>query len=566
MLKQISIKNFALIGSAELSFSDGLTALSGETGAGKTLLVSALHLAAGGRAGSDMVGKGGRFAQIVAVFAPPAEHPAFAFLTENGINDADGEIIVRRSIDSEGKSKSFVCDAPVGAALLKSLGEHLVDISGQREHQKLLHEANHLEILDEFGGLSDEREAFRALYKECRRITEEIDALKKEAAERAGREDYIRFQLEELASLGLTECEDEALERERALLRNAEKIAQSCREIENSLYQNDVSAAALAAKARKAAETARALGLEKAAEITSAIADAEALLTDAARAAGSLSGRIESNPGRLDAIEERLSAIYRVAKKHGGSAAKALEKKAQMEAELSRIKYGGENISALEAALKEKLESLGEAAAKLGAKRVKAAAKLSKAAESHLRELAMPRARFEAELTPIGEGSDAVNAGGRLVLQRGAETCRFLFCANAGGDMAPLAKTASGGELSRTMLALKRALIETSAPCVLLFDEIDAGVGGEAAVKIAQKLKSLSRKRQTLCVTHLAQIAAKADAQIVVSKSNSGERAETTVRLLSDEERVTEIARMLSGSPESESALAHARELLFAKD
>ncbi len=566
MLKRISIKNFALIGSAELSFSAGLTAVSGETGAGKTLLASALHLAAGGRAGADMVGKAGRFAQIVAVFAPPAEHPVFAFLRENGVEDADGEIVVRRSIDAEGKSKSFVCDVPVGAAFLKSLGERLVDISGQREHQKLLHEANHLDALDEFAGLLSEREALRALYKECAQTAEEIEELKREASERAGREDYLRFQLEEINALGLSEGEDEALERERALLRNAEKIAQSCREIEDSLYQNDVSAAALATKARRAAETALSLGLEKAAEIAGAIADAEALLTDAARAAGSLSGRIESDPARLDAVEERLSAIYRVVKKHGGSVAKALEKRAQMQAELSRIENGGEKISALEAALKEKLSALGEAAAKLGAERAKAAAKLSKAVEAHIKELAMPRARFEAELVAIEKGAEAVSAGGTLVSQRGAETCRFMFCANAGGEMAPLAKTASGGELSRTMLALKRALVEKGAPCVLLFDEIDAGVGGEAALKIARELKSLSQTRQTLCVTHLAQIAAKADAQIVVSKTNSGERTETAVRLLSDAERVIEIARMLSGSPESESALAHARELLSAKD
>lgn len=556
MLTSLSIKNLALIEDAALNFSAGLNVLSGETGAGKTIVLEALGLLLGDRARAEMVRQGAPRLSVTGAFA--ASPRLKKVLGEIGLDAAD-EVLVRREVDAAGKSKAFVNDEPVSLATLAKIGDLLVQTHGQHEHQVLLKATEQRDLLDAFGRLEKEREAVAQAFAAWKGLTEEKAALKLSEQERAQRIDLYKFQKEELSSANPQPGEDDALDRQLPALKNAEKLQIAGGEAQAALAHGDGSSLDGLRRALKGVEALQALGAELG-ETSEFLQTAVANAEEAAARLNAFMDKIDVSPDKLDEVLGRMDKLAKLRKKYGPTLDEVISTRARVEAELNRLLNLDGESQDIDRRLAAAEKSLAQASAALSAGRAAAAKKLAVSVEKEFKEVGLPHATWEVSVAPQ-EGEARYTA-------TGADQIQFLFAPNPGEGKNPMADIASGGELSRVMLALKSVQARTDVVPVLVFDEIDAGVGGAVGGVLGKKLAKLGKSYQVITITHLATIAACAQAQFLVEKEITKTRTRTTLRGLNEEERVAEIARLFGvatgGEKEAAAGLQHARELLAA--
>ncbi len=567
MLEELRVEDYALVDRLELSFSRGLNALTGETGAGKSILIDAVQAVLGRRAGADSVRQGRERAYIEAAFSVAPDSPAAGLLRELGYMDEGDELLVlSREISAGGRSKCRINGRLVNLSQLAEVGELLVEIHGQHEGASLLVPARHLELLDALGGaeVGSLRTEVGELAAERRRLLDAIERLDTSARERLRREELLRFQVEEIASARLEPGEEERLEEEKARLAHAERLMQGASAAYAALYEGSETAPSAldaAGGALRSLEQLVALdrGLQPAVEL---LGQAVVGLQEAAHELRRYVEGVEANPARLQEVEERLQLIASLKRKYGGSVEEVLAYFQRASEELAGLTREEESLEALRRRLAEVEERLADRASKLSDARRRAADRAAGEICRRLAQLAMPHARFEVQMRRESDPTGIEVDGERVAVgPKGIDKVEFLFSANPGEPPRPLAKIASGGEMSRVMLAIKSVLAEIDPCDTLIFDEVDAGIGGRTADAVAEALWQLSRSRQVLVVTHLAQIASRADRHLAVEKRETGGTTEVSVAEVSGEERVREIARMLGGSG-TPAGLQHAKELL----
>lgn len=569
MLSEIDVRNYALIERLSLRFGNGFNVLTGETGAGKSLVIDCVGLVIGGRASSESVRAGCDSAVVEAVFNISDVPDVEALLLEQGIDpEPDGTLIVTREVSRQGRSRCRLNGRIVTLTALSAIGERLVDIYGQHEYQSLARPSRHIGLLDAFGGarLEQVRDSVRQLYEEWRECEEELAELRQHARERAQRADLLAFQVNEIESANLEPGEDVHLVAEQTVLANAERlydaVVRAYSLIYESSYPDIASARDMLGEALEELDNASRIDgtLTSLAESLSALCDHT---TEISRALREYRDSIEFDPERLAEVEERLSAISRLKRKYGDSLADVIDHGQLAREELESMTGAGRRVDELEGRSAALSEELGNCASKLSAMRCEIAAELEKEVSRELRDLSMPHAVFKVDVGRKRDGHEIVVDGTPVVIgPDGFDNVEFLFSANPGEEPRPLARIASGGEMSRVMLAIKSVLAVADAMPTMVFDEVDAGIGGEAAIAVASKLANIGKVRQVLAVTHLPQIAAVADNHYAVSKLERSGRTEVTVEKLDIEERVTEVARMLAGEAPSSVTVAHAREML----
>lgn len=550
MLTLLRISGFALIDEVTLPIGPGLTVITGETGAGKSILIDALGLLRGGRASSEVIRSGRDEAQVEAVFELPAGAAIRRKLEEEDGRSVDEGLVVRRLISRTGRGRIHLGGSLATAADLGASVGRLIDITSQHDQQSLMDPDSQLAILDAFAGNDETLVEAAAAWEALVAAETDLAAFDADARTRAEREDLLRFQLTELEEAALEPGEDEALRAERERVKGAEKFLAACTRGEETLYSGeDAVAGRLTGVARDLAPLAQ---LDPAlAPLVERLRDAQAVVEDVASDLGRYAGNVRFDPQRLEEIEERLFLIGRLCRKHGGSVAQVIERREAMSRELGSLGSFEEGLEARRAAVAAGRARLTALADTLGDRRRKAARTLTRKIEETLRELGLADARLPIEV----EARDELGPKGR-------DRVRLLFAPNPGEEARPLARIASGGELSRVMLAAKQALAKADQGLTSVFDEVDTGVGGGTAEVIGRKLKAIAANRQVLAVTHLPQIAAFADQHVMVTKETTKTRTTVRIDVLDQVERTIEIARMLAGKPPSREAKAHADEML----
>lgn len=568
MLTALSIRNLAVIESVQLTFRQGFHVLTGETGAGKSIIIDALSLIAGGRGSSELVRYGCDKAEIEALFSIAADHPVWEVLDKLGVEASpDEDMIVRREITVQGKSSSRINGQLVNLAMLREVGQRLVNIHGQHEHQSLLQADEHIVWLDLFGGrdIADAKERYEASYDRHAGIVRQLRDLQETSKQALQMLDLYRFQAEEISAAKLKIGEDESLLEEKRKLSNAEKLYQNASDAYEAVYG-----------AGKGLDTVR-----KAFQRVQDIAALDASLTplaeqmqsafyqleDAAYQLRDYRDDVEFNPGRLDQIEHRLDLISSLRRKYGDNVGEMLAYLDKINNELALIENKDESLHRLEKEAEEERVNLVELALTLSNLRKQAASQLTSQIESELRQLHMERTRMGVQIERVSDSSGIDIDGTRVRLTRlGCDNVEFLISPNPGEPLRGLGKIASGGELSRIMLAMKAIFARMDRIPVLVFDEVDTGVSGRAAQAIAEKLSVLSTSCQVFSITHLPQVACMSDVHFLIQKSVEGERTYTRVHDLSEERRVEELARMLGGVEVTETTLHHAQEMIKLAD
>ena len=538
MLRFLSIRNLAVIDRLELEFEAGLNVLTGETGAGKSILVGAVGLLVGGRASAELVRTGEEQAAVEAVFEDPA----------------GGELVVRRDISAQtGRSRAFLNGSLVTSAALREAAAPLVDLHGQHEHQVLLDPAAHLDLLDAFGGFEAERAAVAEGFARVQALTAERDRLAHDMRERARREEYLQFQLAEIRRAAPQPGEDEDLTTSRQVLGNAERLQRLCAEAYTELYEGDSAALPALASVWKRVGELASIDPQFQPYVTARDA-VKSQLEDLAYFLRSYAAEIDASPARLQEVEDRLAVLERLKKKHGPTLQDVIDTETSLSRELSSLEQSGERAATLDAEIERAGAAYQREAEALSERRRQAAGEFSERLVASLADLAMARTRCEVRFAP-GRGRDSWSA-------RGIDEAEFYISPNPGEDLRPLARIASGGELSRLMLALK-TLASTDAPGkTLIFDEVDAGIGGTVADIVGARLRELAGECQVLCITHLPQIAAYGGTHYRIEKALKDGRTITSVSRLGVREREAELARMIAGAEVSASVRASAREML----
>ncbi|MFQ5688678.1 MAG: DNA repair protein RecN [Gemmatimonadota bacterium] len=550
MLKELRIRNFAVIEEIRLELEDGLTVLSGETGAGKSILVGALSLLLGERASSQVVRSGEDRAMIEGVF-DIARRPDLADrCAEEGIDPGEGWLILRREVLREGRNRAWVNGSPATAGLIGALGSELVDLHGQHEHQALLHRGAQRRILDAYAGARSLAMEVAELHEAWREAVVRLARLQEQMAELLARADDLRFTLREIEAARLEEGEEDALRAEAERLEHSEELIQLSGELHEAVYGGE---RALVDRLGGLGRTLDALiGIDPRAEDFQELHDtALRVLEELGRRVGEYRSRVEHDPERLRRIRARQDELYRLKGKYGPELADVIRTGRMARTELDQAGSAELTVQVSAEEVRELERRLRDRALVLSRTRKRAARELETAVASLLPSLGLEGGRFRVELTPVSQPT-----------RFGAEEVEFKVSLNPGFEPGPLADVASGGEMSRLMLALKTVLSAVDPVPCLVFDEIDAGVGGETAHRMAARLADLGRGRQVFVVTHLAQIAARADHHLQVEKLTEGVRALTRVRVLEAESRIRELARMLGGDPESPVSRSHAEELL----
>lgn len=538
VIRYLAIRNLAVIESVAVEFEHSFNILTGETGAGKSILVEAVGLLLGGRATQDLIRTGEDIATVEAIFE-----------TEDG-----SELIVRREITSQGRSRAFINGALATAAALKDLSNRLVELHGQHEHQQLLDPSQHLALVDAWAGLQPARGEVSRAFERVRSLREQLDRLRMDGRERGARLELVEFQLSELQKANLQPGEDEALAAERQLLRSADTIQRLCGESYAELYDGEQAALVSLGHIWKRVGELAAIDL-RFAPYLEARDGIKAQLEDLAFTLRDFADGIDATPGRLQQVEDRLALIERLKRKHGGTLEGAIADRDRLAAEHAGLTGGQSTVAEIEQQLSEAGRAFLTAARALSASRRAAAPTFAKQVETELADLAMERTRFEVRVT-------SSEADGRWT-DAGIDAGELFLSPNVGEDLRPLAKIVSGGELSRVMLALKTlAAADAGAAKTLIFDEVDAGIGGRVATVVGQKLASLGDRFQVLCITHLPQIAACGRSHFLIEKRVQQRRTVTEVCRLEGEARVAEIARMMGGAAAGEKALESAQELL----
>jgi DNA repair protein RecN (Recombination protein N) len=541
MLRFLAIRHLAVIDHLEVEFVPGLTVLTGETGAGKSMLVEAIDLLVGGRASADLVRTGETTASIQAIF-----------------ETADGrEVIVRREISSQGRSRAFIDDTLATTSALRELGSSMVDLHGQHEHQALLDPQEHAGLVDEYAGHHELTTDVARLFAEWRACASALERTRLSDREKAARIELISFQLAELDRVNPLPGEDEQLASERTVLANVDRLERLSKEAYASLYDGEHSALETLSVVWKRLTDLAAID-SRFEPYLDQRDDVKAQLEDLAFMLRSYSSELDASPERLQQVEDRLAAIERLKKKHGPTLDAVLATRQAYQDELSALKSSEERAQALASQAEAAGQLFRTRALELSASRRTAADKLARALEQSLAQLEMPQARVDVRVHPTPDSQESWSS-------RGVDDIEFFLSPNPGEDVRPLARIASGGELSRVMLALKTLAAPDQPGRTLIFDEVDAGVGGTAADAVGARLQALGQRFQVLCITHLPQIAARGSSHLHISKEVRGGRTVTVVTRLEGEEREKEIARMIAGAAISDQVVASAREMLAAR-
>ncbi|MDH6364436.1 DNA repair protein RecN (Recombination protein N) [Enterococcus sp. PF1-24] len=552
MLQELTIQNFAIISYLKLSFHTGMTALTGETGAGKSIIIDAMSLLAGSRSSSDYIRQGSKSCLIEGIFELPQQESFFKLAEELGIDLTDEVLVVQRDIYHSGKSICRVNGRTLTLTNMRAVGEYLVDIQGQNEHQELMKAERHLELLDSFmdQDFKQLKNQYRQKYFETKQLESELQRLQQDEQAYVQRVDMLTFQQEEIADADLSEGEEEALVEERDKLLNYQKIVDTLAlsyQVLTADGQSVVDQIAVAASEMQ--------GIGKLDADYQAIAEnlqsAHYLLQDAASDIGRQVENLESDEGRLEEVQQRLDLIHQLKRKYGQSITEILAYYQKIVSELEKSIYSEGKLENLEQALNEQQAALQKIAEQLQQQRLAVSRDIEQAIQSELHQLYMENTIFEIRFESLPE-----------LNENGLDRVEFYITTNIGEPLKPLVKVASGGELSRVMLALKTIFSQVQGMTSIVFDEVDTGVSGRVAQAIANKIHQISEASQVLCITHLPQVAAVADYEYYISKEVSNQRTETQVHQLNEEERVAEIARMLAGKEITELTLEHARELL----
>jgi DNA repair protein RecN (Recombination protein N) len=550
MLTDLTIKNVAIIDTLHIAFRPGFTVLTGETGAGKSIIIDAVGLIMGGRASSDLIRSGEEEATVEALFDISARSEIKAHLADSGL-DADDELLIKRTLSRSGKNRVFINGNMATLALLGEFAPRLINIYGQHDSQTLLKPDNHLKLLDAYAGLDGQRSAFAEGFRRVAGLRDTIAGLDTAEREAGQRLDLLTYQSDEIARAELKNGEEEQLEEQRLLLANAEKLACGSNDAFERLYGGD---GAILGQLRRISSTITELAtIDPALQGAATTLEGSFLqLEDAAITLRNYASRIEADPAMLQHIDDRLDLIGRLKKKYAQDIAAILDYKTTIDAELKSLGDLQHNREELEAAYAEAQEQLKTLGAALTQARKTGAVQLKTVLEAEVHELAMKGAIIEPQLEPLAEPRSS-----------GCEKVEFLFSPNPGETPKPLARIASGGELSRLMLAIKQVLPDSDVP-TLIFDEVDTGISGATSELVGRKLANVAARQQVLCITHLPQVAVFADQQLRVEKLIEAGRTATRVRELAWHERPHEVARMLAGTTVSESALKHAAEMLTA--
>lgn len=550
MLELLHIENIAVIEQADIAFRPGFNALTGETGAGKSIVIDAMGAVLGGRTSRDLIRTGADKAFVSATFSGVRED--LPGLLANGVRpDEEGNLLLQRELNTEGKNLCRANGRPVTVAQLREIGRELLNIHGQHDGQQLLDEEQHGAYLDRFGRLEPQRESYAACYHAMSDLRSQIRQLQMDEAEKARRVDTLKFQIDELERAKLKPGEEEELVRRRDILRHGEKFLSAVDGADFFLSGDDeqVGAVTLLRQAEESLSGVKRLD-DSLEELVKRLENARCEVYDLAELIRDKREEFDFSPAELDELESRSDLLYRLKKKYGATVEDMLEYLDRCRRELDAIETADDTIARLEGQLREAEKKAKAAGAALTKARTEAARRLEEHILRELRDLDMGRVRFSIELTekePAADGCDSV---------------RFLLSANAGEDLRPLARIASGGELARIMLALKNVLAEQDQVGTLVFDEVDTGVSGRAAQRIAEKMAQVSRRKQVLCVTHLPQLAAMADTHFSVEKGERGGRTYTRVLCLDRQQRAQELARLTGGAHVTEALLRSAEELL----
>ena len=553
MLTELRIQDYAVIDSLSLRLGSGLNALTGETGAGKSIIVGALSLLLGERASADVVRAGADRAVVEGVFDIERNVAARELLATYGLEDEEGLLIVRREIAASGRGRLWINGSATTAAVLAELGAYLVDLHGQHDHQSLLRPRQQRALLDAYSNAGELSALVHAAHTRLHTARGQLKQLETRARETEQRADFLRFQLDEIERAKLRRGEEESIELEARRLAHASELAQLAESLHTDLYASEHAVGARLAEIRRTLD--QLIRIDDSLTSWREVVDNALFgLEELGRDMGRYASAIEHDPARLDELRRRQDMIFRLKRKYGPALDDVIRTGESARAELAALDTSELDRAALEREIRAAQENLARAASELSAARARGAGKLAQEIADVLPELGMSGGRFVVELTPLPE----ISAGG-------AEDIEFRIAVNAGFEPRALARVASGGELSRIMLALKTVLARLDAIPTLVFDEIDAGIGGIVAHHVGEKLKRVAADHQVFVVTHLPQIALRADVHLLVQKSDAHGIAAADVAVLAGEARVRELARLLGGDPESDVSLKHARELLTTR-
>lgn len=552
MLSLLHIENIALIQSADIRFEPGFNVLTGETGAGKSIVIDSIGAVLGERTSRELIRTGAKSALVTAVFT---QVPPLPWLEENGFPTGEEELLLQRELQGDGRNVCRIDGKLVTVAQLRELGRQLLNIHGQHDGQQLLDPASHLGYLDQFGGCQPLLESYQEAYRKWHDIRREMDKLQMDEAERSRRVDTLNYQIQELERAQLKAGEDEELSARRTLLRSAGRLMEAVQSAEFALSGDEDrdGACSLIAQAEGEVQGVSSISPELS-ELSEKLTALRCAADDAADTLRDLSRSFDFSPGELDQVEERLDLLYRLRKKYGPTVEDMLSYLDRCRKELDQIQYADDTLARLEKDLKKAQKEAARRGEVLSQARREAAGALQARVQEELRQLDMPKVQFQTEFTPKG--------GEAGMDDTGLNEVQFLMSANLGEALKPIQKVASGGELARIMLALKNVLAEGDQIGTLVFDEVDTGVSGRAAQKVAEKMAQVARGKQVLCVTHLPQIAAMADTHFSVQKGEREGRTYTRLERLDRSQRREELARLIGGASITPSLLESAEELL----
>ena len=552
MLSLLHIENIALIQSADIRFEPGFNVLTGETGAGKSIVIDSIGAVLGERTSRELIRTGAKSALVTAVFT---QVPPLPWLEENGFPTGEEELLLQRELQGDGRNVCRIDGKLVTVAQLRELGRQLLNIHGQHDGQQLLDPASHLGYLDQFGGCQPLLESYQEAYRKWHDIRREMDKLQMDEAERSRRVDTLNYQIQELERAQLKAGEDEELSARRTLLRSAGRLMEAVQSAEFALSGDEDrdGACSLIAQAEGEVQGVSSISPELS-ELSEKLTALRCAADDAADTLRDLSRSFDFSPGELDQVEERLDLLYRLRKKYGPTVEDMLDYLDRCRKELDQIQYADDTLARLEKELSKARKEAARRGEALSQARREAAGALQARVQEELRQLDMPKVQFQTEFTPKG--------GEAGMDETGLDEVQFLMSANLGEALKPIQKVASGGELARIMLALKNVLAEGDQIGTLVFDEVDTGVSGRAAQKVAEKMAQVARGKQVLCVTHLPQIAAMADTHFSVQKGEREGRTYTRLERLDRSQRREELARLIGGASITPSLLESAEELL----
>jgi DNA repair protein RecN (Recombination protein N) len=564
MLKTLLVKDYALIESINIEFGKGLNIITGETGAGKSILIDAMGLLLGERASSEVIRKGASKSCVEGIFDITNNKKIDAFLDENDIEPMQ-ELILRREISIKGSNRCFINDTPVSLAIIKNIGNLLVDLHGQHEHQSLLRNETHIDFLDEFGNYDDLSGDYKKLFAGLHGLLKELKVLKEKETSLREKKNFYSFQIKEIDSVCPSEDEEEKLIEELKILENSEKLASTTSKLYSHIYEDDNSLYDSINKIKN--ELGELIAIDKSfGESLSECENALVLINDIAEFVRGYKTKIDVEPDLVNKKRDRLGALSLLKKKYGGSLKAVLEYRNKIGAEFDLAENFSEKINTFEKQINDLRDQCGKSADNISKKRKQAAILIDKEAKDVLTYLGIPDSSFDVKIkqTIASSTEDYIIVKGNKYNYsvKGIDEVEFYISTNIGEDLKPLAKVASGGEVSRIMLALKTILAKNDKFPLLIFDEIDTGVSGRIAQKVGKALKSLAEFYQVISITHLPQIAGLADHHFIVEKNTSNGRVISSIKKLDENDRVREVAKLLSGENITDASLEGARELI----